>query len=320
MTHTANVGEMPPRLTQSNRAVGEVLLVALIGLSAMISAPAAAHEKVTSFAHKYVPVYNDTSAISTLFVQDPAFTSLIETRASGLLGTTPRGLLGGIHQGAKAVTVGTVTGQRVRFEYSPGGSIVLWVGGRSMVTGLLAAQARPMASLVEEGNNGLVTLTDRVTHGGKRGYRPQVALSYLDTEDGYWLLWADAISETLFYQADFGKGEFPDGLTFVDSHIPVTISSDANLKVHAPEPRVAFWKRTGNEPGKIIRFDDFGLVMKPRDQNDVRALEAVRRVFKWAPVMRLAAESDPISFRTFVHQLEQVRIAKAPTPRLLLDE
>ena len=60
--------------------------------------------------------------------------------------------------------------------------------------------------------------------------------------------------------------------------------------------------------------------MKPRDQNDVRALETVRRVFKWAPVMRLAAESDPVAFRMFVHELGQGRIAKVPTPRLLLDE
>jgi hypothetical protein len=255
-----------------------------------------------------------------LIVHAPSFRALIETQATGLLGSTPKGLIGGIHQGAKAVTLGAATGQPVRFEHSPGGPIVLRVGSRSIVTGLQAAQARPMASFVQEGNNGLVTLTDRVTHGGKRGYIPQIALSYLDTKDGYWLLWADAIAENLFYQTNFGKGEFPDGLTIVDSDHPVTISSDGNLEVRAADPWVAFWKCTGRGPGKIVRYDDFGLVMKPRDQNDVRALETVRRVFKWAPVMRLAALSDPVAFQAFVHQLEQARIAKAPTPRLLLDE
>ena len=75
-----------------------------------------------------------------------------------------------------------------------------------------------------------------------------------------WLLWADAISENLFYQTKFGKGEFPDGLTIVDSHQPVTISSDGNLEVLAPEPWVAFWKCTGKERGRILRYDDFGLV------------------------------------------------------------
>jgi len=189
-----------------------------------------------------------------------------------------------------------------------------------MVTGLLPAQARPMASLVEQDNNGLVTLTDRVSHGGKRGYRPQVAMSYLDTEDGYWLLWADAIAENLFYRTDFGKGEFPDGLTIVDSHHAITISTDSTLEVRGGEPRVAFWKCKDGEQGRIIRYDDFGLVMKPRDQDDVRALETVRRVFKWTPVMRLAAESDPVAFRTFVRELGQIRITTVTTPRLLIGE
>jgi hypothetical protein len=83
---------------------------------------------------------------------------------------------------------------------------------------------------------------------------------------------------------------------------------------------VAFWKLSGKEPGRIIRYDEFGVVMEPRDQADVRALETVRRVFKWTPVMRLAAQSDPIAFQQFVHRLEQVRIATVATPRLLIDE
>jgi hypothetical protein len=320
MTYSGNSGAMPRRFTQARAAVGEVLLVAMIGLSAMISARAEPQEKVTAFAHKYVPVYNDTSAISTLTIHAPSFRAMIETQANGLLGSTPHRLIGGIHQGATAVTVGAAAGQPVRFEYTPGGSIVLWVGGQSIVTGLLAAQARPMASLVGKGNNGLVSLTDRVTHSGKRGYKPQVAMSYLDTEDGYWLLWADAISENLFYRTNFGKGEFPDGLTIVDSHHPVTISSDGTLEVRSAEPWVAFWKCMGRERGRIIRYDEFGLVMKPRDQDDARAVETVRRVFKWTPVMRLAALSDPVAFQTFVQQLGEVRIAPVATPRLLIDE
>ena len=60
--------------------------------------------------------------------------------------------------------------------------------------------------------------------------------------------------------------------------------------------------------------------MKPRDQNDVQAIEAVRRVFKWAPVMRLAAESDPAVFKTFVGDLEKARIETVRTPSLLIRE
>jgi hypothetical protein len=321
MTHSRIPGAMPRRFAANSRAVGSLLIVAAIGLSAVISVQAEAEEKVTAFAHRYAPVYNNTSAAPTLMVNAPSFQALMEAQASGLPGSARHGLIGGIHQGATAVPVGAVKGKPVRFEYTPGGSIVLSAGGRSLVTGLLAAQARPMASLVEKGNNGLVTLTDRVTHSGKRGYRPQVASSYLDTEDGYWLLWADAISENLFDRTDFGRGEFPDGLTIVDSQRPVTISGhDGALEVRGGEPWVAFWKANGREAGRIIRYDDFGAVMKPRDQDDVRAVEAVRRAFKWAPVMRLAAESDPVAFRTFVHKLGEVRITTVSTPRLLIHE
>jgi hypothetical protein len=321
MMHIRIPSAIRRRFTRSRRAACALLLVAMIGLSATMSAHAQRQEKVLAFAHKYDPVYNTTSDIPTLRVHAASFKALIETQSSGLPGSTPHGLIGGIHQGAMAVTVGAAKGQPVRFEYRPEGSIVLSVGERSLVTGLLAAQARPMASLVENGNNGLVTLTDRVAHNGKRGYRPQVAKSYLNTEDGYWLLWADAIAESLFDHTELGKGEFPDGLTIVDPHHPVTISSDdGSLEVRAAEPWVAFWKSSATEPGRIIRYDDYGQVMKPRDQDDVRAVETVRRVFKWTPVMRLAAESDPVAFRKFVRQLGQVRTEPVTTPRLLIHQ
>ena len=60
--------------------------------------------------------------------------------------------------------------------------------------------------------------------------------------------------------------------------------------------------------------------MEPRGEEDVQAMEAVRRVFKWAPVIRLAAESDPAAFTTFVRRLEQIRVTTVTTPRLLIDE
>jgi hypothetical protein len=60
--------------------------------------------------------------------------------------------------------------------------------------------------------------------------------------------------------------------------------------------------------------------MEPRGHGDFQAMETVRRVFKWTPVMRLAAESDAAAFRTFVRELEQVRIATVSTPCLLIEE
>jgi hypothetical protein len=228
--------------------------------------------------------------------------------------------IGGIHQGKRAVTVGAAAQQPVRFACHPGGSISLCVGDQFIVTDLLAAQARPMASFVEDGDNGLVGLNDSVTRNGKRGYRPKVAGSYIDTEEGYWLLWAVAIAEDLFCRVRFEHGDYPHGLTIVDSERPVTISTVGRLEVRGGEPHVAFWKQVGGKRGEILRYDDFGLVMEPRGKGDVQAIETVRRVFKWMPVMRLAAESDPAAFRKFVYELEQVRIPTVSTPHLLIEE
>src|SRR5262249_10769904 len=161
--------------------------------------------------------YHDTSGASTLAAHEPSFQTLLQSQSSGLPGIAPQGLIGGIHQGASAVTAGAVQGQPARFEYRPDGAIVFTVGGHSLRTALRAAQARSISSLVEERNNALVSLTDHITRNGKRGFRPQIAKSYLDTEDGYWLLWADAIAERLFDRTDFGVGTFPNGLTIVDS-------------------------------------------------------------------------------------------------------
>jgi hypothetical protein len=322
MTYIRNPGAEPRTFVCSSRATGAVMMAAMVGLSTLIPTLADPPKLGGPFAHKYNPLYIDTMAEANLalMLHASSFETLIETQANGVPGITRQDLIGGIHQGKKAVTVGAAAGQPVRFECRPGGRIIVWIGDQSIVTGLLAVQARPMASFVAEGNNGLVGLNDSVTRNGKRGYRPKVAGSYIDTEEGYWLLWADAIAEDSFYRVAFDHGDFPHGLTIVDSERPVTISTDGSLEVRGGEPRVAFWKRTGGKPGAILRYDDLGLVMQPRGQGDVQAMETVRRVFKWAPVMRLAAESDPAAFRTFVRALEQVRIATVSTPRLLIEE
>jgi hypothetical protein len=323
MMYNRNAGTEPRSSVRSGRAKGAVMMAAMLSLSALIPALADPPKPGALFAHKYNPVHFDTMARAdlALMLRAPSFPTLVQTGVNGLPGIiTRRDLIGGIHQGKTAVTIGAAAGQPIRFAYRPGGPIILWVGEKSFVTGLLAAQARPLASFVEEGNNGLVGLNDPATRNGKRGYRPKVAGSFIDTEEGYWLLWADAIAEDLFYRVAFDKGEFPDGLTIVDSKQPVAIRTDGSLEVSGGEPSVAFWKHIGEERGAILRCDELGLVMKPRDQDDAKAMETVRRVFKWAPVMRLAAESDRAAFRTFVRELEHVRIATFSTPRLLIEE
>jgi hypothetical protein len=112
----------------------------------------------------------------------------------------------------------------------------------------------------------------------------------------------------------------PSFQTLIEAQFPVTVRINGRLEVRGGDPWVAFWKRIRGKPGAILRYEDLGRVMEPRGEEDVQAMEAVRRVFKWAPVMRLAMESDPAAFETFVRRLEQIRINTVTTPRLLIDE
>jgi hypothetical protein len=322
MTSKRNEGAAARLLACTRRFISGATTVVMIGLSCAIPAIAESPKPPVVFAHKYRPLAITATALANpaLLLRAPSFQAVIEQPAAGAARGNAQGLIGGIHQGAKAVAVGAAAGQRVRLEYRAPGQIILNVGDQSAVTGLSAVQARPMASLVERDNNALVTVSDPATHRGKRGFQPRLAESYLDTAEGYWLLWADAISEDLFYRTDFAFGDFPDGSTIVDSNHPVTIESGDRLEVRGGEPWVAFWKIKGEKRGRILRYDDFLRAMKPRDQDDVQAVEAVRRVFKWAPVMRLAALSDPAAFQSFVRQLEQIKIAPVATPRLLIEE
>ncbi len=323
MTYIRNLGGELRQFSRSKRSANKAMMTAMAVFLITAAAQAGPPKNVAEFAHKYIPVYNDTNAVRPLTVIARSFTALIENQSSALLGSTRPDLIGGVHQATKAVTVDKAVGLPLRLEYSREGRTVLCVGGQSLVTGLTAAQAHPMASFVEEGYNGLVTLTERDTYNGKRGFRPQFAASYLDTDQCYWLLWADAIAGNLFFHTGFGLGDFPDGLTITDPDNPVTIAvgSDGTLKVRGGEPRVAFWQlRKRGEPGRIVRCVDFASVIEPRNQHDVQAVETVQRVFKWAPVMRLASESNPAAFRMFVRQLAQTPVVTVTTPRLLMEE
>ncbi len=186
-------------------AIGAVMMSVIVVLSTLIPALADPPKLGVPFARKYKPHYIDTIAEANLalMLHASSFQALVETQVNGLPGMSRRDLIGGIHQGKTAVMFGAAAGQPVRFECPQGGGIILSIGDQSIETGLLAAQARPMASFIEEGNYGLIGLNDSVTRNGKRGYRPQVAGSYIDTEEGYWLLWADAIAEDLFDRVAF---------------------------------------------------------------------------------------------------------------------
>jgi hypothetical protein len=330
MMYNRNQGRKPQFFVSRRHAVSVVtaataMVVTMVGLSAMFPA-LADPTKQAIFAHKYIASYANTMArASLLMLSAPLFEPLVENHVSAVPGTIQQEAPGGIHQGAKAQRVGGATGQPIRFEYNPLEStrnrIILRVGDRTLITGLLVSQASPMASLVAEGNNGLISLkSGLVDDRGKKVRIPQIARSYIDTEEGYRLLWSDALAGQLF---DAFRGiddkRKPDGLTIVDSRNPVTIETDGGLEVSGGEPRVAFWKRLGGDRGQVLVYVDFQDVIRPHGQDDAEAMEAVQRVFKWAPVMRLAAESDPAEFQAFVHELEGVRIKPVPTPRLLTE-
>jgi hypothetical protein len=322
MTYNRSSERKLRTFVRSHRAFGLVTMTAMVTLSTPIPALADPPKPVALFARKFIPLYNDPEPQSdrALVLRASSFQTLVETQVDGVPGSTRQGLIGGIHQANKAVTTGAAAGQPVRFAYRPDGRIIFRIGDQSLVTDLAVAQARPMASLVEEGNNGLVGLNERIRHKGRRGYRAKVAGSYIDTEEGYWLLWADAIAEDLFYRVEFEPGNSPRGLTIVDSERPVTISTDGGLEIRGGEPRVAFWRCIAGQRGAILRQDDLGLIMEPRCQGDVQAMASVRRLFKWAPVMRLAADSDPAAFRTFVSDLNQIKVGSVLTPHLLVEE
>jgi hypothetical protein len=318
MTHNQKRAVEPSTFVRRRHVVRALVVGALVEVFGLIPALAAPPKPHEVFAHKYTAVYTGTGTKCdfSLTLAAPSFRTFVEFNVSSVPGSVQKDLIGGIHQGAVAVVVGASNAQSVRFESGPDGRVVLWVGGRSLRTGLLVAQARPMASLVEKGNNGLISLNDVDFRDGKEAYTPKIAESYIDTEEGYWLLWADAMTAELFNRVDFRDSASPDGLTIVDSERPVTISTDGGLKVGGGRPRVAFWKRVAGEKGAILRHVNFDMVSV--DRQDVPAVEAVRRVFKWAPVMRLAAKSDPVAFRAFVRNLERVPAAVVSTPRLLI--
>jgi hypothetical protein len=324
MTYIRNLGAEPRNPVRGRRAAGAVMMAmtammaAMVGLSALADPPAHA-----TFAHKYKASYVNTIARASfaLMLEAPLFEPLVETRVSEVPGSVQQEVPGGIHQGKKAQTVGGAVGLPVRFEYrpneAPDNRIILQVGDQAIYTKLLASQAGPMASLVDRRNNGLISLNEAEIRDGKEVYRPKVAESYIDTEEGYWLLWADAIAGDLFDRLKPTVRAAVDGLTIVDAEDPVTIDTDGGLKVVEGEPRVAFWMRLGGEKGHVLGYIDLKDAIGSLHPDDVQALKAVRRVFKWAPVMRLAAESDPIAFGNFARQLQKVRITPVATPREL---
>ena len=142
---------------------------------------------------------------------------------------------------------------------------------------------------------------------------PQIAQEFVDTPDGYWLLWCDTRARD---DAVFGEA---NGLTLVDPEDPVTIEVGDDLSIRAGEPRVAFWKQVDALSGRILRYQGVEALFRPVSRNDQKAVATLYRVFKWAPVMRLARESNPEAFQALARQVEDIPTARMATPRILFE-
>jgi hypothetical protein len=99
MTHIRNPGAEHRTFVRSSRAVGAVMMAAMVGLSTLIPALADPPKLRGLFAHKYNPFYIDTvtKANLALMLHVPSFQTLVETRGNGLPGKTRPDILGGIH-------------------------------------------------------------------------------------------------------------------------------------------------------------------------------------------------------------------------------
>jgi hypothetical protein len=116
MTFTRNPGANPRPFVRSGRAIGAVMMAAMAGLPALFPVLADPPKPGVPFARKYTPVNGDTEGKinSPLMVRTASFQTLIENQSNGVIAGNPPGVIGGIHQGRKAVVVGAAAGQPVR--------------------------------------------------------------------------------------------------------------------------------------------------------------------------------------------------------------
>ena len=179
MMYAREQGAKPPSFDPGSGALAAVMVATMVMLMPLVPALADDPKLGASFAHVYLPSYADTVAPASLELKlfAPSFKRLVEKNTSALPGSAQHAVPGGIHQGNIAVMVSLAALQPVRIEYRPGDRIILQVGGRTVDTGLQAAQARPMASFVANRSNGLVSLDDVAVRDGNVVYRPKVARS-----------------------------------------------------------------------------------------------------------------------------------------------
>ena len=199
---------------------------------------------------------------------------------------------------------------------NPGHRVYLSAGNQTVDTGMTDDQARALILWVDYGRNALASLS---SHPDSRPNPPppfemaRLGYAYPDTQDGYDLLWCDSIC-SFDGVKDTGK---PQTLTIVDGAEPVTIDVSDGLKIRGGEPMVAYWQRGDSGQGEIIEYRTLNEAATAITRQDKQSLATLKRVFKWAPIARLARKSDPNGFAALVTELRGIAPERVATPRFL---
>jgi hypothetical protein len=225
----------------------------------------------------------------------------------GLFSDSTAELSGGANLPVKMWREGNLAGHRV----------YLSVGDQTADTGLTDDQARALILWVDYGRHALASLGRHPDNDPNPPFpfkAARLGYGYVDTQDGYDLLWCDTICSFEGVPKVAGKSR---SLTIVDAASSVMIDVRDGLKIQGGEPVVAYWQRGDTGQGEIIEYrtlDDAAVVITRQDQ---QSLATLRRVFKWAPIARLARKSDPNAFNALVAELRGVTPERVPTPRFL---
>jgi hypothetical protein len=342
-----NTSGLPSRsLNRGRHAVHVGLIATLIGFLALIPTFAATLLEpwhFTKFAGDY---YASTAVAMTLpgitypnpeayelnlggnrdfefkAASEPLFASSRVRNFETLIRTDFKSVPGGIFQSGIAQPGVGVSNRTITVEYhqeaKPDYRFLLRIGDQTYDTDLTDSQALQLILWVNSGNAAVASfghdvLVHKFPNGSLAGATiAQLAYPYLDTPDGYYLLWGDKMSSR-----DSHARPNSDGITVVDPEEPAIVEVAPNgLRVRGYEPRIASWRKTP-DGGEVVGYETLENTVRPRSKGDTKALQTMLRFFKWAPVIRLAHSKDPEAFSALAQKVKDFPIDRRDTPRVV---
>ena len=166
-----------------------------------------------SFAHKYTPVYGETAGKTNLalMVHAPSFQTLIEAQPDQAAGSAlpPGSSAAFIRERRPRLSVRPPVSRSGSSSVPGRASSCASAIGRSTPVCWRPRPARwrlwsPTATTCSASRSAIVPCTT-----ASAATAPGLLRRISHTEEGFWLLWADAIAENLSHQVPFGKGEVP---------------------------------------------------------------------------------------------------------------